>query len=225
VHDRRPRSVAHWKQRRVDANGHARVIRFFTRLAIADIFSCSGNGGSSVLLEGYVYKVSVLQQLLTDQRLRLLQMRKLPLVLDLDDTILRAVGDEGVKKVSERDAQSGIFIFCPKPIGPHLAFMCAEELRGRVRHLSRRNYTVVLADGLDQFLSWASEKFEISLCSLGEKDYVDAVYEELNKSGPRVVGLAYSARFIYDFYHRYESYQINVFFLKKNKGIMISSNP
>lgn len=57
-----------------------------------------------MFLFGYLCKHDALTQIVKDSVNVLLSQRRLPLVLDLDDTLVRAVGDEGSKRqVPEKD--------------------------------------------------------------------------------------------------------------------------
>ena len=73
---------------------------FCSQLRSADACSSSGK------LRGYLYKKSWFVEEMTKARDVLLLANKLPLVLDLDDTVLRAVGNDS-KKVPPSVAQSG----------------------------------------------------------------------------------------------------------------------
>ena len=76
----------------------------------------------------------------------LLQSKRLPLVLDLDDTLVRVVGNQPGRYVPQNQAQNV----------PH-----------RVKRL-KDGRKVVLADKVEEFLDWAKKYFEISVCSLGD---------------------------------------------------------
>jgi NLI interacting factor-like phosphatase len=52
---------------------------------------------------------------------------------------------------------------------------------------------VVLAGRVHEFLEWASTIFEISICSLGEQNYVDMVTAVLDPGRTTIRGMAYSA--------------------------------
>jgi NLI interacting factor-like phosphatase len=52
-----------------------------------------------------------------------------------------------------------------------------------------------LAEKVHEFLDWASKLFDISVCSLGDQQYVDMVCQILNSEAPIIrSGVAYSAR-------------------------------
>lgn len=64
----------------------------------------------------------------------------------------------------------------------------------RVREL-KDGRKVVLAEKVHEFLDWASRLFDISVCSLGDQQYVDMVCQVLNSEGQIIRGgVAYSAR-------------------------------
>ncbi|KAI8902708.1 hypothetical protein BC833DRAFT_613829 [Globomyces pollinis-pini] len=64
----------------------------------------------------------------------------------------------------------------------------------RVRDL-KDGRKVVLAERVHEFLAWASQLFDISVCSLGDQPYVDMVAQILNSETPIIKGgVAYSAR-------------------------------
>jgi hypothetical protein len=50
-----------------------------------------------------------------------------------------------------------------------------------------------------EFLDWAQRFFDISICSLGEKSYVDMVVQVLDPSKSLIKGLVYSARDEYQY--------------------------
>ncbi|KAF9186837.1 hypothetical protein BGZ50_002247 [Haplosporangium sp. Z 11] len=126
---------------------------------------------------GYICKHGDLANLISKQKYNLLKARRLPLVLDLDDTLVRLVGSERTRYVSEENAAK-----VPK----------------RVRTL-RDGRQVVLTEFVEEFLEWASKLYEISVCSLGEQSYVDQVAEVLDPMRTRIRGARYSARQEYDF--------------------------
>jgi hypothetical protein len=122
---------------------------------------------------GYLVKPVELQKVIHDQAEMLLRSRKLPLVLDLDDTLVRVVGNTPGRYVPDSQAE----------MVPH-----------RVREL-RDGRKVVLAERVYEFLHWASKFFDISVCSLGDQAYVDMVVQILNSEGPVIRGgVNYSAR-------------------------------
>lgn len=89
--------------------------------------------------------------------------KKLPLVLDLDDTLVRLVGDGNDRHVPESEAHRCKSIL--SLLSNKLTW--AKSLDGnRVVALSdgRR---VVLTERVHEFLDWAQNFYEISVCSLG----------------------------------------------------------
>jgi hypothetical protein len=75
----------------------------------------------------------------------LVRHRKLPLVLDLDDTLVRLVGNENGRFVPEADI--------PK---------CEDRVA-----VLKDGKRVVLTERVREFLEWAQQLFDISVCSLG----------------------------------------------------------
>ncbi|KAG0197726.1 hypothetical protein BGX28_008772 [Mortierella sp. GBA30] len=126
---------------------------------------------------GYVIKHDDLANMINNQKINLLRSRRLPLVLDLDDTLVRLVGNERSRYVSEADAA---------------------RVPERVRRL-QDGRQVVLTEYVEEFLEWASRLFEISVCSLGDQTYVDHVTDVLDPLKTRIRGARYSARQEYDF--------------------------
>ncbi|KND03393.1 uncharacterized protein SPPG_00881 [Spizellomyces punctatus DAOM BR117] len=128
----------------------------------------------------YFIPAGAIRKALRQQVDKMLFDRKLPLVLDIDDTILRAVGPE------------------PKALPREQVPLIPES---RVVTL-RRGMQVVLSSSVIAFLDWAKERFEISLCSIGDQEYVQQVCEILNDvpagSALRITGTAYSARSEYE---------------------------
>jgi hypothetical protein len=53
---------------------------------------------------------------------------------------------------------------------------------------------VVLASRVLEFLKWASRIYEISICSLGDLDYVNQVVKVLDPNSNLIKGVVYSAR-------------------------------
>jgi hypothetical protein len=92
--------------------------------------------------------------------------------LDLDDTLVRVVGDAPGRYVSIEDSL---------------------KVSHRVREL-RDGRKVVLTERVHEFLEWAQKLFEISVCSLGEQSYVDMVVSVLDPNRTMIRGLSYSAR-------------------------------
>ncbi|KAF9986475.1 hypothetical protein BGZ75_001778 [Mortierella antarctica] len=126
---------------------------------------------------GYIVKHDDLANMIHNQKVNLLRTRRLPLVLDLDDTLVRLVGNERSRYVSEADAA---------------------KVPSRVRRL-QDGRQVVFTEHVEEFLEWASRLFEISVCSLGDQTYVDQVTEVLDPLKTRIRGTRYSARQEYDF--------------------------
>ena len=114
----------------------------------------------------------------------LLRSRKLPLVLDLDDTLVRVVGGNNPDRyVPEEQISRSSILFYFNYLVPH-----------RVREL-KDGRKVVLAENVHDVLDWASKLFDISVCSLGDQQYVDMVCQILNSEGQIIRGgVAYSAR-------------------------------
>jgi hypothetical protein len=56
---------------------------------------------------GYICKHDYLANVINGQKMNLLNNRRLPLVLDLDDTLVRLIGNERTRYVSEADAMTG----------------------------------------------------------------------------------------------------------------------
>jgi hypothetical protein len=72
--------------------------------------------------------------------------------------------------------------------------MSFNEVLHRVKEL-KDGRKVVLATRVHEFLTWASKLFDISVCSLGDQQYVDMVVQLLNSESPIVrSGSVYSAR-------------------------------
>ncbi|KAJ3143741.1 hypothetical protein HK101_003146 [Irineochytrium annulatum] len=109
-------------------------------------------------LFGYLVKSADMRNFIQMRANAFILQRKLPLVLDLDDTLVRVVGNEPGRYVPEN---------------------------------GRR---VVLTERVEEFLEWAQRFFEISVCSLGEQNYVDMVVQVLDPGKTRIRGINYSAR-------------------------------
>ncbi|KAJ1921133.1 hypothetical protein IWQ60_006824 [Tieghemiomyces parasiticus] len=123
-------------------------------------------------LFGYIYRRSDLRRIIVEQQQALLQSRRLPLVFDLDDTLVRVVGNNDPRYVTEREAARI----------PH-----------RVRDLEDGR-KIVLGDRVHEFLEWAHQFYEISVCSLGDPNYVKMVVKVLDPSQTWIKGILYSAR-------------------------------
>ncbi|KAL1926585.1 hypothetical protein VTP01DRAFT_5706 [Rhizomucor pusillus] len=134
-----------------------------------------------MFLFGYLCKHDALTQIVKDSVNVLLSQRRLPLVLDLDDTLVRAVGDEGSKRqVPEKDL-------------PHCGNRVAVLRDGR---------RVVMTERVHEFLEWAQNYYDISVCSLGDQNYVDNVVNALDPQRTRIRGVIYSARSEHDYIKR-----------------------
>ncbi|KAJ3083463.1 hypothetical protein HK102_001059 [Quaeritorhiza haematococci] len=111
-------------------------------------------------------------RIISERAMGLLNSRKLPLVLDLDDTLVRVVGNEPGRYVPE-----SALPFC----------------KHRVREL-KDGRRVVLTERVHEFLKWSSRYFELSVCSLGDQPYVDMVVSVLDPNRSTISGIQYSAR-------------------------------
>ncbi|KAI8639866.1 hypothetical protein BD408DRAFT_349057 [Parasitella parasitica] len=131
-------------------------------------------------LFGYLVKHEDMIRIVKDSMNELLHCRKLPLVLDLDDTLVRIVGEGNERHVPEADI--------PK-------------CRDRVAVL-KDGRRVVLTEGVHEFLEWAQQFFDISVCSLGDETYVENVVKVLDPQGVRIRGINYSARSEHDYIKR-----------------------
>ncbi|KAI8968460.1 hypothetical protein BDF20DRAFT_827672 [Mycotypha africana] len=121
---------------------------------------------------GYIVKQDVFEKNMRDSVEELLHFRRLPLVLDLDDTLVRLVGEGNERFVPEADL--------PK-------------CRDRVARL-KDGRRIVLAERVQEFLDWAQNLFQISVCSLGDQEYVTNVVDVLDPLKTRIKGPIYSAR-------------------------------
>ncbi|KAL1922653.1 uncharacterized protein VTP21DRAFT_10192 [Calcarisporiella thermophila] len=129
---------------------------------------------------GYLIKSREVERIVREQQENLLRQRRLPLVLDLDDTLVRLVGNSQDRYVKEHEASL---------------------VQDRVCDLGdgRR---VVMTERLDEFLDWASKYYEISVCSLGDQNYVDMVCAAIDPHHNRIRGINYSARQEYEYIQR-----------------------
>jgi hypothetical protein len=101
-------------------------------------------------------------------------------VLDLDDTLVRLVGNSPGRYVAEDQIHLGIFIIY--------------KASDRVREL-KDGRKIVIAERVHEFLQWATKFFDISVCSLGDQSYVDMVVLVLNSESALIRGgITYSAR-------------------------------
>ena len=140
---------------------------------------------------GYLLKVfhvsfyiqpAEIKRVIDDRAFTLLKARKLPLILDLDDTLVRVVDKTGSNKVFPESKL-------------HLGKMdCIKVLVSkRVRGL-KDGRKVVLGSKVLEFLKWAKQFFEISICSLGDLDYINQVVQVLDPQKLYIKGVIYSAR-------------------------------
>ncbi|KAI9309182.1 hypothetical protein BJ944DRAFT_154818 [Cunninghamella echinulata] len=128
-------------------------------------------------LFGYLIKHEDMIRIVRESLDELLVQRKLPLVLDLDDTLIRLVGEGSDRFVSESDLHK-------------------YENRVAVLKDGRR---VVLTNRVHEFLEWAQNLYDISVCSLGDQNYVDNVVSVLDPQRTRIRGILYSARSEHDY--------------------------
>jgi len=98
--------------------------------------------------------------------------RKLPLVLDLDDTLVRYLPDPEMAEYIKKT--------------PH-----------RVKTL-RDGRKIVLVEKVHEFLDWAQRYFEISICTIGDQNYLEMVLQILDPNRTRIKGTIYSARYEYE---------------------------
>jgi len=68
----------------------------------------------------------------------------------------------------------------------------------RIRTL-KSGKTVLVGEGLNDFLTWAGKRFEISICSLGEQTYVNEVAEAIDPTGANIRGAKYSCRKYFEY--------------------------
>ncbi|KAI8098007.1 uncharacterized protein B0P05DRAFT_522944 [Gilbertella persicaria] len=90
---------------------------------------------------------------------RLLQSRKLSLILDLDQTILHASWDQNLTKYKDADIRQFVL---PK---------------------SDIVYYIKLRPGLEQFLKQVDELYELHIYTMGTRDYAEAVAKEIDPNG------------------------------------------
>ncbi|KAK4514645.1 uncharacterized protein ATC70_002246 [Mucor velutinosus] len=131
-------------------------------------------------LFGYLVKHEAMVHIVKESMKELLHCRKLPLVLDLDDTLVRIVGEGNERHVPEADIS---------------------KCRDRVAVL-KDGRRVVLTEGVHEFLQWAQQFFDISVCSLGDQNYVENVVNALDPQGVCIRGIKYSARSEHDYIKR-----------------------
>jgi len=130
-------------------------------------------------LFGYLCKPAELRRKIEERSNTLARLRKIPLVLDLDDTLVRIVFSGDMSQRSVPLAQTAQV--------PH---------RVKVLRDGRR---IVLAEKVHEFLDYISRYYDITICSLGDQPYVDMVVQVLDpfRSDPTrstIKGIAYSAR-------------------------------
>ncbi|KAL0078175.1 hypothetical protein F4703DRAFT_1933257 [Phycomyces blakesleeanus] len=136
--------------------------------------------GDKRWLFGYLCRPDDIIRIVRESTRELLQQRKLPLVLDLDDTLVRLVGEGDRRHVPERDL----------------------HLYGDRVSLMSDGRKIVLTERVKEFLEWASTLFEISICSLGDQQYVENVVSVIDPQRRYVHGILYSARSEYDYIQR-----------------------
>ncbi|KAI8327678.1 hypothetical protein EDC96DRAFT_88944 [Choanephora cucurbitarum] len=131
-----------------------------------------------MFLFGYLIKHIDMIRIVKDSMTEIVyQQRRLPLVLDLDDTLVRLVGEGNERYVPEAELS---------------------KCRDRVATL-KDGRRVVLADRVHDFLEWAQNLYDISVCSLGDQNYVENVVEVLDPNRTRIRGILYSARMEHDY--------------------------
>ncbi|KAI8059212.1 hypothetical protein BC940DRAFT_328396 [Gongronella butleri] len=131
-------------------------------------------------LFGYLVKHDDMIRIVRQSMDEILVQRKLPLVLDLDDTLVRLVGEGNDRFVPESEL--------PK-YGNRVAVL-------------KDNRRVVLTSRVHEFLDWAQNFYDISVCSLGDQNYVDNVVTVLDPMRTRIRGILYSARSEHDYIKR-----------------------
>ncbi|KAI8341668.1 NLI interacting factor-like phosphatase-domain-containing protein [Chlamydoabsidia padenii] len=133
-------------------------------------------------LFGYLIKHDDVMRIVKESMDELMMQRKLPLVLDLDDTLVRLVGEGSDRFVPERDL--------PR-YGNRVATLNDKDKR-----------RVVLTERVHEFLEWAQNFYDISVCSLGDQYYVENVVDVLDPQRTRIRGILYSARSEHDYIKR-----------------------
>jgi hypothetical protein len=139
-------------------------------------------------LDGWVIHPLTLRSLMLDQVWSLFQANKLPLILDLDDTIVRVMnpGPSGKKQAHPTSLNSRV----DDASDPE------ESTRSHWLPCGKR---VMVARDAARFLDWATMHFEVSVYSLGEQMYVDQICDLLDPQGTRIQGLRFSARQEYNY--------------------------
>lgn len=104
-------------------------------------------------------------RIIKEQQEGLLRQRRLPLVLDLDDTLVRLVGNETGRYVPDNQLHLCRSRYCSTFAKQDniLTWVLGQD---RVRTL-RDGRRVVLTDHVYEFLDWAKNYYDISVCSLG----------------------------------------------------------
>jgi uncharacterized protein YlzI (FlbEa/FlbD family) len=124
------------------------------------------------LIFGYICKPDHLYRKVAEKVDDLMERRKLPLVLDLDDTLVRYLPDPEIAEYIKKT--------------PH-----------RVKTL-RDGRKIVLVEKVHEFLDWAQRYFEISICTIGDQNYLEMVLQILDPNRTRIKGTIYSARYEYE---------------------------
>ncbi|KAJ3004030.1 UNVERIFIED_CONTAM: hypothetical protein HDU68_005371 [Siphonaria sp. JEL0065] len=139
---------------------------------------------------GYLIRASDLRNFIQQRMTMTVASRKLPLVLDLDDTLVRMIGNEEGRYVPPHLAQLG---WCIQYFGLDSILTNLYSVPERVRSLTdgRR---VVLTERVEEFLQWAQRYFEISVCSVGDQPYVDMVIAVLDPQTTTIRGQGSRAR-------------------------------
>jgi hypothetical protein len=75
----------------------------------------------------------------------------------------------------------------------HPSHLDAEGELKRLRVLNDGRMVLLAGDAIE-FLTWAKDYYEVSICSLGEKSYVDQVVKLLDPDHTLIVGEVYSSR-------------------------------
>ncbi|ORX87665.1 hypothetical protein BCR32DRAFT_227797 [Anaeromyces robustus] len=123
------------------------------------------------LIFGYICKPDHLYRKVAEKVDDLMERRKLPLVLDLDDTLVRYLPDPEIAEYIKKT--------------PH-----------RVKTL-KDGRKIVLVEKVHEFLDWAQRFFEISICTIGDQNYLEMVREILDPTHTRIKTI-YSARYEYE---------------------------
>jgi len=124
------------------------------------------------LIFGYICKPDHLYRKVAEKVDFLMLERKLPLVLDLDDTLVKYLPDPEILEYEKKT--------------PH-----------RVETL-KDGRKIVLVERVHEFLDWAQRFFEISICTIGDQNYLEMVLQILDPDRKRISGQKYSARYEYE---------------------------